>query len=72
MSALRMLPADAELGFSIPAASLNPVPESVGKAALATIADPFLRLALRQAGGIRPARQRGRFRAGQRHYGSLS
>src|SRR5580704_7297605 len=44
MSALRMLSADAELGFSIPAASLNPVPESVGKAALATNCGSFFAL----------------------------
>ncbi len=46
MSALRMLPVDAEPGFLIPAASfpsLNTVPEFVGKAALASIGDPFLR-----------------------------
>ena len=70
MSALRMLPVDAKPGFLIPAANfptLNPVPEFVGRAALATIGDPFLRSAPRQAGGKGPARKRGRFRAGRRH-----
>jgi two-component system cell cycle sensor histidine kinase/response regulator CckA len=46
-----MLPVDAEPGLLIPASSfpsLNTVPEFVGKAALASIGDPFLRAALRR------------------------
>ena len=57
MSALRMLPVDAEPGFLIPAAnfpSLNPAPEFVGMAALdQRLGIPFRTRLTRQAARAR-------------------